>query len=313
MARLLALTGATGFIGKHIKTELAGRGWRIRALTRKPAESHGGAQNVEWVPGDLDNADALERLVRGADAVVHCAGLIKARRARDFEAVNADGTRRLAQIAGGQPKPPRFVLVSSLAAREPHLSPYAHSKMLAEDIVRGLDQTPAATILRPPAVYGPGDAETLTIYRAVKRGLAPLPGGGGRVSWIHVSDLASAVAAILETPSTAGQTFEIDDGHEQGYSLRETLGLVAGHLGVKPFFIPIPRALLELAGALNLAAAAVAGYRPMLTPGKAREICHPDWLSRGNRLSELTSWRPRLQMDQGLAETLSWYRREKLL
>lgn len=314
MPRIAALTGATGFIGSHLKQYLADHGWRLRALTRKPAASHPPSDGIEWIEGDLGDLEALGRLVRGADAVVHCAGLVKARRAGDFFRVNADGAHRLARIAAQQDKAPRFVLLSSLAAREPGLSAYAASKRRAEDILRADPMLLAATILRPPAVYGPGDRETLTVYRALRRGLAPLPGGGrGRLSLIHVSDLAAAVAAILDTESTAGRLIEVDDGKQDGYTLRAMLEIVARHLGVRPRFVPVPELVLRAVGALNLAAAFVAGYAPMLTPGKARELCHPDWVCRDRSLTRLTPWRARLKADEGLGQTIDWYRRHDLL
>lgn len=314
MSRIAALTGATGFIGSHLRQHLADHGWRLRALTRKPATSPSPDDGIEWIEGNLDDVEALGRLVRGADAVVHCAGLVKARRAADFFRVNAEGTHRLARIAAQQDEAPRFVLLSSLAAREPGLSAYAASKRRAEDILRADPMLLAATILRPPAVYGPGDRETLTVYRAVGRGLAPLPGGGrGRLSLIHVSDLVAAVAAILDADATAGQLIEVDDGEPDGYTLRAMLEMVARHLGVRPRFVPVPEFVLRAVGAVNLAAALVAGYAPMLTPGKARELCHPDWVCGDRSLTRLTPWRPRLKADEGLGKTIDWYRRHNLL
>ncbi|MFQ5534110.1 MAG: NAD-dependent epimerase/dehydratase family protein [Sphingomonadales bacterium] len=314
MARLVGLTGATGFIGKHLTKHLSGQGWRVRALTRRPLETANQPGVSEWIAGSLDNDGALERLVDGADAIVHCAGLIKARRRRDFERVNAIGTERLARITASSPSRPRFVLLSSLAAREPRLSAYAATKRQAEELAQACDFPVPVTILRPPAVYGPGDTETLAIYRAVKRGIAPLPGGdGGRLSLIHVADLAQAVSAILEAPSTAGRMFEVDDGRQHGYRMREMLEIVARILGVSPLFIPVPAAALKIVGALNLAAATLARYDPMLTPGKAREICHRDWVCRGGDLTRLSPWRPGMEAGQGLKETLSWYRKQNLL
>src|SRR5262245_47287854 len=163
------------------------------------------------VLGDLSDEAALKRLVAGADAVVHAAGLIKARRPADFMTVNRDGTALLSALAPGA----TFLLLSSLAAREPQLSPYAASKRAAEAVVAGRSG-PWVTV-RAPAVYGPGDRETLAYFRAVARGLAPRPKvADARLSLIHVGDLAEALALAAERPPVPS-TYEIDDGKEGGY------------------------------------------------------------------------------------------------
>src|SRR4029079_1525453 len=135
---------------------------------------------VTWVDGDLHSPDALEKLVDCADAVIHSAGLISARSAAEFEKVNVEGTLTMlaAATAGGIR---RFVHVSSLAAREPKLSLYGASKARSQELVlrSGLDWT----IVRPPAVYGPGDRETLELFRMAKLGLMLMP-PKGRVSVI---------------------------------------------------------------------------------------------------------------------------------
>ncbi len=150
-APTIAITGATGFVGGHLIRAARERGYELRALTRgwRPPQD-----GIDWVEGALDRPEALHKLARGADAVVHIAGLINAPDRAGFAAVNVAGTAAMidaARRAGVR----RFVHISSLAAREPSLSDYGWSKAKAERLVAasGLDWT----ILRPPAVYGPGD------------------------------------------------------------------------------------------------------------------------------------------------------------
>ncbi|HZY52217.1 MAG TPA: NAD-dependent epimerase/dehydratase family protein, partial [Reyranella sp.] len=128
MTKVAAITGATGFVGPHLVAALARHGWTFRLLMRRwtPLPSLPGvAAEIVW--GDLSDEASLKRLVAGADAVVHAAGLIKARRPIEFDQVNRDGTARLSALAPDVP----FLLLSSLAAREPQLSPYAASKRAA--------------------------------------------------------------------------------------------------------------------------------------------------------------------------------------
>ncbi|WP_308238197.1 NAD-dependent epimerase/dehydratase family protein [Phenylobacterium sp. J367] len=118
--RLAALTGATGFLGRHTAAELARRGWRVRVLTRRdPVDPVWRGFEPEVVVGDLADAGALKALARGADVVIHAAGLVKVSRLADFTRVNRDGAARVAEAAGNA----HLLLVSSLAAREPQLSP----------------------------------------------------------------------------------------------------------------------------------------------------------------------------------------------
>src|SRR5262249_56904563 len=118
---------------------------------------------------------SLRTLVAGADAVVHAAGLIKARHPAEFDAVNRDGTARVSALAPDA----RFLLLSSLAAREPQLSAYAASKRAAEEVVAS--RAGPWLAVRAPAGYGPGDREALAYFQAGAGRLAPRPEGpGGR-------------------------------------------------------------------------------------------------------------------------------------
>jgi uncharacterized protein YbjT (DUF2867 family) len=98
---------------------------------------------LTWVQGDLDDERSLRALVSGADAIVHCAGTVRGADAASFERINADGTRRLVDAAATLPDAPRFLLMSSLAARTPQLSPYAASKRHGEAAVEAAPLQPA--------------------------------------------------------------------------------------------------------------------------------------------------------------------------
>ncbi|WP_256839821.1 NAD(P)-dependent oxidoreductase, partial [Sphingopyxis sp. KK2] len=162
------MTGATGFVGGATLRHAVAQGWHVRALTRRPQQPRDG---VNWIEGALDRSDALAELAAGSDIVMHIAGVVNVPTRAAFEAGNATATGNVidaARTAGVT----RFVHVSSLAAREPDLSNYGWSKARAETIVKasGLDWT----IVRPPAVFGPGDTEMLDIFRMARRGVALL-------------------------------------------------------------------------------------------------------------------------------------------
>lgn len=308
MTRLVAVTGATGFVGSHLLAALSRHGWKLRILVRRwsPLPSLAGV-DAEVVWGDLADEPALRRLLIGADALVHAAGLIKARTPAEFQAVNRDGTALLAALAPDLP----FLLLSSLAAREPQLSPYAASKRAAEEVLARRGGPWLA--VRAPAVYGPGDRETLAYFRAVARGLAPQPKvPDARLSLMHVSDLAEALALALDKPP-APAVYEIDDGHEGGHSYRDMAEAAGAALGRRARSLRIPRTPMLAVAQLNLLRQSLSGRTQILTPAKVNEMFHPDWTVHDRRLTAAIGLSARYDLLEGFRDTILWYRARKWL
>ena len=297
-ALTLALTGATGFVGSHLLDLALAGGHRVRALTRRPQPPVAG---VEWVAGALDDEAALARLVAGADAVIHVAGVINAADAAGFEAGNVTGTAALLAASTAAPVN-RFVHVSSLAAREPGLSLYGASKARSEALVEAAG-LPSA-IVRPPAVYGPGDRETLELFRMARRGLVVLP-PEGRLSLIHVDDLARLLLALAV--SDARLLVEPDDGRPGGWTHREFGQQLGAAVGRRVRTISAPRGLLKLAARADRL---VRGRNAKLTPDRADYFCHPDWTARPAHAAPRALWRAEVDTPAGLAATARWYERE---
>ena len=295
----LAVTGATGFVGGRLLSAARDAGHDLRALTRRPMPPRDG---VEWVAGSLEDSAALDRLCAGADAVIHVAGVINARDKAGFEAGNVAGTATMLAAAKSTGML-RFVHVSSLAAREPSLSRYGASKARAEVLVK-TSGIPFA-IVRPPAVYGPGDRETLELFKMARRGLIALP-PAGRLSLLHADDLANLLIALAsETPS--GLTLEPDDGHAGGYSHRDFAALLGRAVGRNAFAAPIPQAILRTAAALD---GLIRRDGAKLTPDRVAYFCHPDWVADPARGVPSELWRPAIDTAEGLKETADWYRAE---
>jgi nucleoside-diphosphate-sugar epimerase len=307
MSRTIALTGATGFIGNALMRRLETAGWQIRALVR-PVSIHKRLPETaaEWIVGDLDNLESLRRLVLGAETVLHCAGAVRGANQAQFNRINVDGVARLVQVAIEQQPAPRFLLMSSLAAREPNLSPYAASKSQGEKmLVENASEMPWVAF-RPPAVYGPGDRELLPVFRWMFRGIAPVIGSeNGRFSLIFIEDLADAVVQWLDRGKRQRCMFELHDGHPGGYSWGDVVETVARLRGRAVARIKVPAVLVRLLAALNLITAHVLGYAPMVTPGKIREIEHPNWICDNAPLSDDSGWIPRIKLAEGLRRTLS--------
>lgn len=312
MGATVALTGASGFIGARLAARLAEKGYRVKALRHRAAlPEAASASGLEVVPGGLSDDAALARLCAGADVVVHCAALVRARRARDFQRVNAEGVARLVRAAAGAGSRPRLLLLSSLVAREPGLSDYAASKRAGERVLAEQGSGLEWTVFRPPAVYGPGDRELLRIFRWVRRGFAPLPATAeARFSLVHVDDLVAAMLAWLATPGSAGRAYEVDDGSGDGYRWGEVLEMLAEALEARARPVAPPAPLLHALAAASTLGARLVGQAPMLTPGKLRELRHSDWVCRDRGLREEIGWQPTIGLREGLRQTVAWYRRQ---
>lgn len=296
----IALTGGTGFVGGRTLDLGLERGHEVRALTRRKQPRRTG---VVWVEGALDAADALDRLVERADAVVHVAGVVNAPTRAGFAAGNVDGTRAIVEAAARMGVR-RFVHVSSLAAREPGLSLYGWSKAEAERVVQAspLDWT----IVRPPAVYGPGDLDQLDVFRLARRGLALLP-PPGLMSAIMVDDLAALLIALAEQGGPEA-IYEVDDG--RAISHVEYARAIGRALGRRVLALPLPAALLRLGARADRLAR---GPKAKLTPDRAAYLAHPDWAVDPARRPPAGLWRPRVSLDDGMAATVGWYRAQGLL
>ena len=295
--RTLAVTGATGFVGGHLVRLASAAGFELRALTRgwRPPEP-----GLAWVDGALDRPDSLARLCVGADAVVHVAGLINAPSRAAFESVNVGGTAAMvdaARAAGVR----RFVHVSSLAAREPGLSDYGWSKERSERIVAasGLDWT----IVRPPAVYGPGDRETFELFKMARRGLVALP-PRGRFSVIHVEDLARLILASLDETDTHGEIYEPDDGAERGWDHRHFARTLGRIFGRRAATVAMPKVVMKGASRIDRL---VRRGRAKLTPDRVRYFCHPDWVVTAQSRPPSRLWTPQIRTPTGLKATAEWY------
>ena len=296
----LAITGGTGFVGSHLIDVAVAAGHEVMALTRRDQEPR---ERVTWVAGDLHSPAALERIVDGADAVIHAAGLITAKGAAAFEKANVEGTLTMlaAATAGGVR---RFVHVSSLAAREPKLSLYGASKARSEELVHGsgLDWV----IVRPPAVYGPGDRETLELFRMAKLGLMLMP-PTGRVSVIHADDLARLLIALASEEAPSNFLIEPDDGRHGGWTHRQFARALGDAVGTRPAILSSPGLLLRFAARADQC---IRREKAQLTVDRAAYFSHRNWVVEPKRAAPPDLWRPVIDTPQGLRATAQWYRDE---
>ncbi|MGB7933306.1 MAG: NAD-dependent epimerase/dehydratase family protein, partial [Gammaproteobacteria bacterium] len=265
MTQTIAITGATGFIGQNITRQLIKSGYRVRALVRS-VERAGclPAGGVDLTYGSLEDNVSLESLTRGAYAVVHCAGAVRGATQEQFDHANAEGVMRLLRVLEAQDTPPRLLALSSLAAREPQLSFYTASKYRGEQVLVNEARRVAWDVLRPPAVYGPGDREMLPLFRAMARGVAPVPGAlHARFSLLYVDDLAAAVLAWIRSGTADNGIFTLDDGRAGGYDWRDVAAIVGQVCRRRVRLLRVPAWALDLPAWLNRRASRLFGYAPM--------------------------------------------------
>ncbi len=298
----LAISGGTGFVGARLLDAALVGGHQVRALTRRPQPPRDG---VTWIDGTLDRPASLDALVEGVDATIHVAGAVNSPDAAGFEAGNVIGTGAML-AAAEKARIARFVHVSSLAAREPSLSLYGASKARSEALVAASSLSTA--IVRPPAIYGPGDRELLDMFKMAARGFVLLP-PPGRLSLLHVDDLARLLLA-LAAPAAPSVITEPDDGHSGGWTHGEFADLLGAAAGRKVRTISMPRLVMAAAARADRL---LRGAKAKLTPDRAAYFSHPDWVADPAHRVPTAIWRAEIPTHQGLADTAAWYRSNKWL
>ncbi len=290
--RTAFLTGGTGFVGGHVARALAREGWTVRLLARDPRRVDAGAfagLPVEVVPGGLENEADLARMIAGAGAIVHVAGLTKARTLEEYRAVNVQGTERLLAAARRAAPEAHFVLVSSQAAAGPAIAgrPVSHgdparpvswyglSKREGEQAVEGAWKGPW-TVLRPGVVYGPGDRSLFVYFRMASTGWIPVPAGKTRVHVIGAERAALAVARAAGKRELAGQIRFLSD--PEPVAVGDLAAAIAGASGRPGRLIRVPDAVVRLLGGAETLVETLTRRSRPFNADKARELLAGDWL-----------------------------------
>src|SRR5216684_4173471 len=315
------LTGGSGFLGSWVAEQLAAEGHLVRALVR-PASDRRALEKlpgVQFAPGAIEDRASLTPAVEGVDAIVHVAGIVKARRPSDFFAVNTQGTKNLLDAALARGGLKRFVYVSSLAAigpsfdgkplpedAAPHpVTHYGRSKLDAERAVLAAGGQLPVTVIRPPMIYGPRDRETLAFFTSIRNGVLPMVGDGlNTLSVIYAPDCATAVVrAVSSNGAPSGRAYFVEDGSV--YVWREALKDIEAALGKRAFVrFGMPMGVVKLAAAATQLWGAVTNTAQMLTLDKVNELTQQHWVCSGEGARRDLGWTPRVQWAQGVQEAV---------
>ena len=297
----IAVTGSSGFIGRHVMAALAARGDEVVPVRR---------------PFD---AATLAVALRGADAVVHLAGIVSTVHERDFFAANVDGARAVALAA--RDAGIRLVHISSLAAAGPApasaprseddpaspINAYGRSKLEGERAIAAIDGL-QWTCLRPGVVYGPGDRALLPLFTYALRGILPLVGrADAAFTFVHITDVVRAITAALDHPA-AGETMFL--GHPQPVGTRELLEAMRTASGARAAVIRIPMALMRLAAFGGDLAAQLTGRPAVINSRRYAELASVGFVCRVDRLRDRLGVVAQKGLQEGLADAYAWYRRE---
>lgn len=321
------LTGGSGFLGSYVAEQLAGEGHVVRALVRPKSDRAvlGKLPRTEFAPGAIEDPKSLGPAVDGVDAIVHVAGIVKARKPLDFFEVNTQGTKNLLEAALARGGIKRFVYVSSLAAFGPStdgsplredaeprpVTQYGRSKLEAERaVMAAADRIPVA-VIRPPMIYGPRDRETLAFFTSVRNGVLPMTGDGSNtLSVVYVADCAAAIVRALGTDGApSGRAYFVDDGAV--YVWRDALAEIESAMGKRALVrFGMPLGVVKVAAAATQLWGKVTNTAQMLTLDKVNELTQPHWVCSGAGARRDLGWEPRVQWSRGVQEAVKWYRAE---
>ena len=240
---MILVTGATGFVGRHVVQELLSSGHSVRAMVHTPARASVLPNDrLEAVQGDVMNPASLTDAVAGVETVVHLVAVIRESRDLTFQRVNYEGTRNvLAAAASAGVK--RIIDASAIGATSDPSIPYLYSRWMAEQEV--IRSGVPYTIIRFSFAFGDGDEFINRLAALVKLSpIVPVIGNGRNLLQpIAVEDVARCLALACETEEAIGKTIEV--GGPDQYTYRETLDLVAETLGAKTVKINVPIAVMS--------------------------------------------------------------------
>ncbi len=319
----VALTGGTGYTGGHLLRALLARGDRVVALGRAVSITPElAASGAAWVTGDLSDQGAIDRLIDGADVVLHVAAVYRTAGHPDsyYRQINVGGTERLLEAAARRGVR-RFVHTSTVgvhghvskppADEDAPLAPgdiYQRTKAEAE--VLALDyyarRSVPVVVVRPGAIYGPAETRLLKLFRAVARGRYALVGSGQALyHLVYIDDLIGGFLLALDRPEAVGEAFII--AGPRYVSQQELAQLIAQSTQGRLLPFRIPAAPLRLAGAICEAICVPLGLEP---PLHRRRV---DFWTKSRAFSidkarRLLGYAPQVDVAEGIARTAAWYR-----
>ncbi|OGD19571.1 MAG: hypothetical protein A2W03_01215 [Candidatus Aminicenantes bacterium RBG_16_63_16] len=317
------VTGGTGFIGGHLIDRLLAQGSEVWALVRDPAKAAAfERKNVRLLRGDLFS---IPQLPAGFDLVFHLAGCTRSLESASYYNVNQAGTASLCRALAVVRADFRLIVLSSLAAAGPSLdnrpilesdpphpvSSYGRSKWLGEqEALKYRDRFPVF-ILRPSAVYGPGDRDFLGYFGMIKKRFFPVVRQQREASLCYVKDTVEALWLCALTDLTSGEIFNI--AAPVPYNWEQVGDAAVRAMKIRARKVTIPLRCLYTVAVLLEARGRLTGDISLFSRDKYRELVQPGWVADTSKARDVLSFETRYSLEAGMAETVAWYRRRGLL
>jgi nucleoside-diphosphate-sugar epimerase len=322
------VTGGSGFLGSHVAEQLKSEGHDVVCLVRKSSDTSFLRElGVTLATGAVDAPETLPAALEGAEAVVHCAGVVKARSYEDFERVHKGGTLALARAAKEHAKNlRRFVHVSTagvmglgdkgrkhVEADSPApVTPYSKSKLAGERALLELAGELPITVVRPPAIYGPRDQEILAFFQMVRRTRVAFRMGGSMqtMSLVYASDCADACVKAMTADVPSGRIYFVDDGYT--YTFEDMAHAIAAAYGIGLLGTPkIPVPIVTAAAMGAELFGKVTGKVMIFKRDKLPELLMEHFAVDGSLARKELGWEPKVPFAEGAKLTAGWYREHR--
>lgn len=301
------LTGVTGFLGLHLARTLAAGGWDVSSVCRDRSDTSGVTCCSRIDRIEMLDPSAYRDAMGGVDTVFHLAGATSARSREAFDRANAAVTAAVLEARRLFAPEAGFIYVSSLSAGGPSgsgpLTPYGRSKLLAESVVK---RGAGWVVVRPPAVFGPGDDAMAPMFRTAAKGFFPSPWGRGGIPLVFGPDLAGFLALAAGKPSLEGMVFEPSYG--RAFTWEDIRVLLQQAAGRRVTRVALPPPAVLAAGWVSGTLGGLAGRSPVFDLHKAREMVSKGWNPSDPKVAELTGWHPSTPPGEAFSKTMEWVR-----
>ncbi len=330
MGETILVTGSTGFIGARLLRHLEEEGESVKVFLRPESQAGALPERVEVVRGSFSDPEALGRVVRDVDRIVHLAGVTKALDESGYDAGNVMPVRNLLDaISAHNPRLKRFLYVSSLTVAGPAsegirgvsesdspcpVSAYGRSKLRAETLCMERSAQIPITIVRPPAVYGPGDRDVLQVFQMLAKGFLVSAGSPGRqrFSMIYVDDLVKGIMAAARSEKAVGQVYYITS--TCSFSWDEVIAAARPVLGFKKLYrISLPEPFVFFLGSVISAISSLQGKPALINSDKVNELLQDYWVCSPEQAEHDLGFTAETTLAEGFEKTIYWYQRKGLL